>query len=272
MWSLSCGVCDLIPWSGMEPRPPGLGVWSLSHWTPREISRSVGFLACPETGVRGGLTPEPKTCWPGLLNFGKSSVKTGKNAEKNVWPQKRPQGNIWRMFAERTGLKAKSITLSIVKKFQNLLDISLPDPQYLFAVFMVKRKPGERRHFPRCLLYLSSLQLRNSQIPLAKRGTSRLVLSALMEIVCSCTIRYGGHYPHGALKIVQIGFYVNSLYSHSCGWELDHDEGWVLKNWCFWIVVLQKTLESPLDGKEIKPVNPKRNQHWTFIGQNWCYR
>ena len=42
-------------------------------------------------------------------------------------------------------------------------------------------------------------------------------------------------------------------------WELDHKEGWELKNWCFWTVVLEKTLESPLDCKEIKPVNPKGN-------------
>ena len=40
-------------------------------------------------------------------------------------------------------------------------------------------------------------------------------------------------------------------------WELDHKEGWALKNWCFWILALEKTLESPLDSKEIKPVNPK---------------
>ena len=50
-------------------------------------------------------------------------------------------------------------------------------------------------------------------------------------------------------------------------WELDHKEGWMLKNWCFWIVVLEKTLESPLDCKEIKPVNPKGNQSWIFIGR-----
>ena len=51
-------------------------------------------------------------------------------------------------------------------------------------------------------------------------------------------------------------------------WELVHKEGWaVLKNWCFRIVVLEKTLESPLDRKEIKPVNPKRNQPWIFIGR-----
>ena len=50
-------------------------------------------------------------------------------------------------------------------------------------------------------------------------------------------------------------------------WELDRKEGWALKNWCFWTVVLEKTLESPLDSKEIKSVNPKRNQPWIFIGR-----
>ena len=50
------------------------------------------------------------------------------------------------------------------------------------------------------------------------------------------------------------------------GCELDHKEGWAPKNWCFRIVVLEKTLESPLDYK-IKPVNPKGNQPWTFIGR-----
>ena len=50
-------------------------------------------------------------------------------------------------------------------------------------------------------------------------------------------------------------------------WELDHEEGWMLKNWCFWIVVLETTLGSPLDSKEIKPVNPKGNQSWIFTGR-----
>ena len=50
-------------------------------------------------------------------------------------------------------------------------------------------------------------------------------------------------------------------------WELDHKEGWMPKNWCFRIVVLEKTLESPLDYKEIKPVNHKRNQLWILIGK-----
>ena len=56
--------------------------------------------------------------------------------------------------------------------------------------------------------------------------------------------------------------------SHSEMWELDHREGWVQKNWCFWIVLLEKTLESPLDCMEIKLVNPKGNQSWIFIGRS----
>ena len=50
-------------------------------------------------------------------------------------------------------------------------------------------------------------------------------------------------------------------------WELDYKESWALKNWCFWAVVLEKTLESPLDCKEIQPVHPKGNQSWIFIGR-----
>ena len=55
--------------------------------------------------------------------------------------------------------------------------------------------------------------------------------------------------------------------SHVWMWELDHKEGWGLKSWCFWTVVLEKTLESPLDYKEIQPVHPKGNQSWIFIGR-----
>ena len=53
--------------------------------------------------------------------------------------------------------------------------------------------------------------------------------------------------------------------SHVWKWELDHKESWALKNWCFWTVVLEKTLERPLDCKEIQPVHPKGNQSWIFI-------
>ena len=55
--------------------------------------------------------------------------------------------------------------------------------------------------------------------------------------------------------------------SHVWMWELDHKEVWAPKNWCFWTVVLEKTLESPLDFKGFKLVNPKVNQPWIFIGR-----
>ena len=55
--------------------------------------------------------------------------------------------------------------------------------------------------------------------------------------------------------------------SHVWMWELDYKESWALKNWCFWTVMLKKTLESPLSCKEIQPVNPKGNQSWIFIGR-----
>ena len=60
--------------------------------------------------------------------------------------------------------------------------------------------------------------------------------------------------------------------SHHVGmWELDHKEGWALKNWCFWTEVLEKTLESSLDIKEIKPINLKGNQPFNIHWKDWCW-
>ena len=80
--------------------------------------------------------------------------------------------------------------------------------------------------------------------------------------------------PRQHIKKQRHYFTNKGLSSRSCGfssshvwmWELDHKEGCAPKNWCFWTVVLEKTLESPLDCKEIKPVNPKGNQSKMFIG------
>ena len=81
--------------------------------------------------------------------------------------------------------------------------------------------------------------------------------------------------PRQCIKKRRYYFTNKGAYSQSCGFhgshvqirELDHKEGWVPKNWCFWIVVLEKSLESPLESKEIKPVNPKGNQPWIFTGR-----
>ena len=77
--------------------------------------------------------------------------------------------------------------------------------------------------------------------------------------------------PHGRQTLYHLSHQLSPSQSygfsssHIWMWGLNHKESWVLKNWCFWTVVLEKTLESPLDCKEIKPVNPKGNQSWILI-------
>ena len=81
--------------------------------------------------------------------------------------------------------------------------------------------------------------------------------------------------PRQCIKKQRHHFAKEAPYSQSYGfssshvqmWELDYKEGWVPKNWCFRIVVLEKTFDSPLDSEEIKPVNPKGIQSWIFIGR-----
>ena len=67
-------------------------------------------------------------------------------------------------------------------------------------------------------------------------------------------------------KVHLVKLWISS--SHVWMWELDHKESWVRKNWCFWPVVLEKALESPLDCKEIQPVHSKGDQPWDFFGRN----
>ena len=102
-------------------------------------------------------------------------------------------------------------------------------------------------------------------IPIPKKGNAK-------ECSNYCTIALISHagkvmskilqarlqqYVNHELPDVQAGFRKGFSSSHVQMWELDHKEGWALKNWCFWAVVLEKILESPLNSKEIKPVNPK---------------
>ena len=81
--------------------------------------------------------------------------------------------------------------------------------------------------------------------------------------------------PRRHIKKQRDYFVKKSQSSQGCGfssghvwmWKLEYKESWVLKNWCFWTVVLEKTLESPLDCKEIQPVHSKGDQYWVFIGR-----
>ena len=86
------------------------------------------------------------------------------------------------------------------------------------------------------------------------QSPSELILGSLLLVLWSCCYSEGNR-PRAT------GFGRRSVRM----WELDHRECWALKNWCFQTVVLKKTLESPWDSKEIKPVNPKGNQPWVFI-------
>ena len=68
-------------------------------------------------------------------------------------------------------------------------------------------------------------------------------------------------------KVIVFPYSSHPYSSHVWMWELDYKKSWAPKNWCFWTVVLEKTLESPLDCKEINLVNPKGDQSWIFIGR-----
>ena len=95
-----------------------------------------------------------------------------------------------------------------------------------------------------------------------------------MKLKDACSLAKKLYKPRQHIKKQRHPFANKDPYSQSYGfssshvwmWELDHNEGWAPKNWCFWTVVLKKTFESPLDSKEIKPVNPKGNQPWILIG------
>ena len=72
---------------------------------------------------------------------------------------------------------------------------------------------------------------------------------------------------YSVVLISAVSIVIHLYTYHEWMWELDHEESWAQKNWCFWTVVLKKTLESPLDYKEIQPVHTKGNQSWVFIGR-----
>ena len=101
------------------------------------------------------------------------------------------------------------------------------------------------------------------------------MMTAVMKLKDACCDKKSYDQPRQHIKKQRHSFVNTGPSSPSYGfsssqvwiWGLDYKESWTPKNWCFWIVVLEKTLESPLDCKEIQPVNPKGNQSWMFIGR-----
>ena len=100
------------------------------------------------------------------------------------------------------------------------------------------------------------------------------IVTAAMKLKAACSLEERVWQPRQCIKKQRDYFADKGQSSQSYGftsshiwmWELDHKERWALKNWCFWILLLEKTLESPLDCK-MKPANPKGNQSWIFIGR-----
>ena len=106
------------------------------------------------------------------------------------------------------------------------------------------------------------------------------MVTAAMKLKDACSLKKSYAQPRQHIK-KQRHYFADkgpSDQRYVCMWELDCKESWVPKNWCFWTVVLEETLESPLDCKEIQPVNPKGDQSWVFIGRtdveaetpSWC--
>ena len=101
------------------------------------------------------------------------------------------------------------------------------------------------------------------------------MVTATMKLKGACSLEEKLWQTRDHVKKQRHYFANKCLYSQSYGfscshvwmWELDHKGVWALKNWCFWTMVLEKTLESPLDCEKIKPVNPKGNQSWILIGR-----
>ena len=131
------------------------------------------------------------------------------------------------------------------------LTINIYFRHLLFAMGCVKNWGSERMGQVECLSSKNSSYRRHNRNTAC--DTAKWVLSREMR-------RH--HFAHKGSQS-----YCFFPSSHVQMWKLDHKEGWALKNWCFWTVVLEKTLESPLDCKETKPVNPKGNQPWIFTGR-----
>ena len=99
------------------------------------------------------------------------------------------------------------------------------------------------------------------------------MVTAAMKLKDACSLEKSYDQPRQHIKKQRHYFTNKGPSSQSCDfssshvwmWELDYKESWALKNWCFWTVVLEKTLESPLDCEEIQPVHPKGDQSWVFI-------
>ena len=151
-------------------------------------------------------------------------------------------------------------------------------------IISLSLKPSEVWRF--CFIYFQMVKclptIRETQVPsLGQEEPPGEGNGNLLQYSCLENPMHGGAWwatVHGVTKSrTRLSDFTTTTTTTSQGygfpsghvwmWELDGEESWVPKNWCFWTVVLKKTPESPLDCKEIQPVHPKRDQSWVFIGR-----
>ena len=148
--------------------------------------------------------------------------------------------------------KIKSVTVSIVSS-SICHEVMWPDAMIL--VWMLSFKPA---------FSLSSLTFIKRFFSSSLLSALRVVSSAYLRLLIFLCIKKQGHYlADKGLSSQSYGFSSSDVWM----WELDHKESWAPKTWCFWTVLLENTLESPLDYKDIQPVLPKGDQSWVFIGR-----
>ena len=139
------------------------------------------------------------------------------------------------------------------------------------------KNTGVGCHFLQCMKWKVKVKLLSRVRPLATHGPQPTRPLCPWDfpgkstgVGCHCLLRPRQHIKKQRHYFVNKGpssqgYSFSS--SHVWMWQLDYKESWVPKNWCFWTVVLEKILESPLDCKEIQPVHPKEDQSWVFIGR-----
>ena len=170
----------------------------------------------------------------------------------------------YHFMANRWGKNGNSDRLYFLKASKSLLEKEMATRSSILAW----RIPGTEE--PGGLLSMGSHRVRHNWSDLAAAAAKSLqMVTAPMKLKDGCSQKKSYDKPRQCIK-KQRYYFANKVpssqsygfpSSHVWLWELDNKECWVPKIWCFWTVMLEKTLESPLDIKEIKPLNPKRNQH-----------
>ena len=194
--------------------------------------------------MSGWMKHKLESRWPGEIWITSDRQMTSplwQKAKRNFWRR----ASWWRWESEKAGLKcniqkAEKMASGPITLWQTDGETMEPVTDFIFLGSKITADGDCSYEIKRCL-FLRRKAITNLDSVLKSRH----------------------YFTNKGPSSQSYGFSSSPIYM----WELDHKEDWTPKNWCFWTVVSEKTLESPLDTKEIKPVNPKGNQPWIFVGR-----